>query len=341
MPAAARSLPPHTRLSTEMPDVNLAIIGAGKTVSDCVNVVDAFNSSHPESPANLKCVFIDQRNYVPSADIHVPVVKTDDANGGDVIQRIADDGIDYLISVNNHQILKAELINSVRKQVLNFHNGPLPRYGGVNACAWAIFNGERQHGVTWHVMESAIDAGPIIDQEMFPIAPNETAISLIMKCIIHGMNAFRRILPTLVSGTPQATPQDAANRLYYSRKDIPANAVFDFTWPYVQADRYMRCLNTSPFPPMLPFGRARLGRRTVRISRIAKAADAPSAAAGTIVRADEDGIVVSIADCDISIRGILGEDGKRLPLASAITGLNHLAGFNMQFQDNGRAEHEG
>ena len=44
---------------------------------------------------------------------------------------------------------------------INFHDGPLPRYAGLNAPVWAILNREPAHGVTWHLIEGGIDEGDI------------------------------------------------------------------------------------------------------------------------------------------------------------------------------------
>ncbi len=36
--------------------------------------------------------------------------------------------------------------NGVEVGAINFHDGPLPRYAGLNTPAWAIINGEAEHG---------------------------------------------------------------------------------------------------------------------------------------------------------------------------------------------------
>src|ERR1700733_4245819 len=56
---------------------------------------------------------------------------------------------DYLFSVINYRILTKEIIESPRYFAINYHNAPLPRYGGLNAASWAILNQEKEHGITW------------------------------------------------------------------------------------------------------------------------------------------------------------------------------------------------
>ena len=48
-----------------------------------------------------------------------------------------------------------------RHLAINFHDGPLPRRGGLNAPAWALMEGSRHHGVTWHEITPHLDAGRV------------------------------------------------------------------------------------------------------------------------------------------------------------------------------------
>src|SRR5215213_4762584 len=84
---------------------------------------------------------------------------------------------DYLFSVANLSVLPTALISRAGKMAINFHDGPLPRYAGLNAPSWALMAGELQHGVTWHEMTVKVDAGRVVRQASFPIAPDETAFS--------------------------------------------------------------------------------------------------------------------------------------------------------------------
>src|SRR5687767_5675451 len=51
---------------------------------------------------------------------------------------------DYLFSVANLHILPAQLIARARKLAINFHDGPLPRYAGLNATSWALIAQEKE-----------------------------------------------------------------------------------------------------------------------------------------------------------------------------------------------------
>jgi methionyl-tRNA formyltransferase len=58
---------------------------------------------------------------------------------------------------------------------INLHASLLPAYRGAAPINWAIINGETKTGVTTFFIDHKIDSGEIIEQEEFPIGPDETA----------------------------------------------------------------------------------------------------------------------------------------------------------------------
>ena len=40
---------------------------------------------------------------------------------------------------------------------INCHDATLLNYAGVHASSWAILNGEKEHGVGWHVMSDIVE----------------------------------------------------------------------------------------------------------------------------------------------------------------------------------------
>lgn len=88
------------------------------------------------------------------------------------------DKADIVFSVFYNKIFTDEFIS--RKEIIyNFHGGILPQYRGSGTFAWAIINGEKETGITLHIIkDSGIDNGDVIDVEKFKISENDTAESL-------------------------------------------------------------------------------------------------------------------------------------------------------------------
>src|SRR5262249_15897298 len=128
---------------------------------------------------------------------------------------------DYLFAVTHLAVLPDEAIVLPAKGIVNFHDGPLPRYAGLNAPAWALMKGETTYGVTWHLVTSKVDAGDILKQVTFDLAPDETSLSLNTKCFAHAIESFAELVPALSSDTAVPTAQRQAKRTYFGRYQRP------------------------------------------------------------------------------------------------------------------------
>lgn len=102
---------------------------------------------------------------------------------------------------------------------LNFHPGILPEYRGSGTCSWVIVNGEKQAGVTLHVIDEGIDTGPIIEIVKFNVGPDDTAGSVFTatESIIEYM--FKKWFAKLLTENITMTAQPAGGHTYY-RKDL-------------------------------------------------------------------------------------------------------------------------
>ncbi len=73
--------------------------------------------------------------------------------------------IDYCFSFGGH-ILKGKLLENYKWKIINFHPAILPMFPGVNAIDNAMANGARYIGNTAHFIDSGVDTGPIILQNI-------------------------------------------------------------------------------------------------------------------------------------------------------------------------------
>jgi methionyl-tRNA formyltransferase len=97
--------------------------------------------------------------------------------GDDVDQSaIAPDGADYLFSFGP-VIVRRPLLDRIRVAAINFHTAP-PRWPGRGSVSFALYHGDREFGVTAHLMTEAVDAGAILRVLRFPIEPGDTVASL-------------------------------------------------------------------------------------------------------------------------------------------------------------------
>ncbi|MGB0591633.1 MAG: formyltransferase family protein [Myxococcota bacterium] len=127
---------------------------------------------------------------------------------------------DLALSIFCHQIFPPRFITRCGR-ILNLHNSPLPRYRGMAPINWALKNGEREHGVTLHEITPSIDAGPIVAQLRYPIAPeSDEVIDVYRRALEHGWALMADCLPRLQSLTSH--PQDEAQATHYTARDLDA-----------------------------------------------------------------------------------------------------------------------
>jgi folate-dependent phosphoribosylglycinamide formyltransferase PurN len=119
---------------------------------------------------------------------------------------------DWLFSITHLRIVPSGVLKRARCGAVNFHDGPLPKYGGLNAPLWALLAGERYHGISWHRMTDAVDAGEVLVQQTFPIGDTDTALSLNARCWEAALESFPQLLErlsTLPPVTSSLPPDDA------------------------------------------------------------------------------------------------------------------------------------
>lgn len=156
---------------------------------------------------------------------------------------------DFLFSIVNRIVLRPDEIAFAQCAAINFHDSLLPSYAGVNAPSWAIFHGESNHGVTWHLIRPEVDAGNIIVQREFKLEGGETALSLSAKCFEQGLDAFRELIEKIEGGNFMGLPQDLSRRTLFGRtKRLPRQGIIRWTDGAEQVCRFVRAGQLGPYP---------------------------------------------------------------------------------------------
>ncbi|HEY6400894.1 MAG TPA: formyltransferase family protein [Blastocatellia bacterium] len=205
--------------------------------------------------------------------------------------------VDLLLHVHSLFVIKPEIVAAPRWGSFNLHPGPLPRYAGLNAPSWAIYRGERSHGVTLHRMLAGIDTGTIAYQALFDIEETDTGFSVSAKCIKFGMELVRKLLETAAEN-PQAIPaieQDISRREYFG-KGTPEDGWLAWSRPAREIINFVRAADYSPFPSPWRTPRSRIGDQEVAFIKAVLTGHTCDAAPGTIGRSDGEQVWVAGAD---------------------------------------------
>ncbi len=223
--------------------------------------------------------------------------------GADAPLALAGTTFDYLFSVANLHVLKAELIGRARVMAINFHDGPLPRYAGLHATSWALMAREYTHGITWHEMTARVDAGRIVRQVTFDIAENETALGLNMRCYEAGLAAFEEIAQDIARGELALTAQSDERR--YFARDLRPEALGTLDWrrPATELAALVRALDYGAYPNPLALPKAWTGTDILLVRTASSLPRTSYAEPGTVLRVDGDTLHVATALGDLSLGG--------------------------------------
>ena len=178
----------------------------------------------------------------------LPVIAYRSLRDPHIIQQIMSLRADILFNINVRRLIPVEVVTAPRQGTINFHNSPLPRYRGLNVCSWAIINGEKDYGVTWHYIdaEKGIDSGDILAQRFFDIAEDETAYSLIAKCVNEGIELFEELFPDIVYDALLPMPQEISGDELYLGKQTPNNGMISEEHSVTSVQRLIRALTFYP-----------------------------------------------------------------------------------------------
>ena len=88
-------------------------------------------------------------------------------------KRLEDAGVDHVLLAGFMRVLTEEMVGPFDGRMLNVHPSLLPAFPGANAPRDALAAGAKVTGVTVHLVELALDAGPIVAQEAVPIEPED------------------------------------------------------------------------------------------------------------------------------------------------------------------------
>lgn len=157
------------------------------------------------------------------------------------VQKVNSDTFDFLFSIVNRKILPGSIIERAQFLAINYHDSLLPRYAGVHATSWAILNGEKTHGITWHVMDTGIDSGDILKQAIIKISNDETAASLNLKCHEEAIKLFDELVNDILDDCFLKTMQDLSLRTYNGLYKKPSVAgIIDWNSSIDEIDRLNR-----------------------------------------------------------------------------------------------------
>jgi phosphoribosylglycinamide formyltransferase-1 len=163
------------------------VSGEGTTLDALASAVDAGPGT-----TNIRVVVADRDgaralSVAARHGIRTAVVRMRDADTDLVVLRLNEalppGSVDLVVLAGLRSILPAAWLPAWRGRAINVHPSLLPRHGGAGQYGSRVYEsvlaaGDRESGATVHLVTEAVDAGPTLLQERFPVDPTETTESL-------------------------------------------------------------------------------------------------------------------------------------------------------------------
>ncbi len=229
-----------------------------------------------------------------------PARRGRDPGFADVIRQ---EKVDLLLNVHALYILPAEVVAAPLIGSFNLHPGPLPRYAGLNAPSWAIYHGERTHGVTVHWMDRGIDTGPIAFAAEVPIEDDDTGLTLNAKCVRAGLPLLHDLLHAASHDVVPQIAQPLGPRRYYGH-EVPHQGRLIWTESAARVVNFVRACDYAPFASPWGLPRAYLNGREIVVLKAALTGERTGAEPGVIGRRVGSEVLVSARDEWIKVRRI-------------------------------------
>ncbi|MBS9461633.1 formyltetrahydrofolate deformylase [Flagellimonas sp. 389] len=131
-------------------------------------------SNHPD------LAYVADQFHIPY--YHIPVTKENKASAEDQqLHLLKEHNVDFIVLARYMQILSPKVIDEFPQQVINIHHSFLPAFAGAKPYHAAFERGVKIIGATSHYVTEALDAGPIIAQDVVTVSHSHAIKDFIAK----------------------------------------------------------------------------------------------------------------------------------------------------------------
>jgi phosphoribosylglycinamide formyltransferase 1 len=110
------------------------------------------------------------------------------------------------------RIISPEFIAKYKNRILNIHPALLPSFPGLHAQKQALDYGVKYSGCTVHFVDSGVDTGPIILQEIVPIKDDDTEETLSRRILAKEHVAYVKAVRLVAEGKVKISGRKTRNQ---------------------------------------------------------------------------------------------------------------------------------
>ena len=242
-------------------------------------------------------------------------------------QQLAQYNADIMVVVAYGLLLPEVILNSPRLGCINVHGSILPKWRGAAPIQRSLEAGDKKTGVTIMQMDKGLDTGDMILTAECDIESTDTSASLYEKLANLGPVALIETLTLMAQPNYQASEhnivQDNALATYAHKLD---KAEAELNWQLSAKQLHRKIRAYIPWPvSQFTFTESEGKEHRLRVWQASVQEYSGSAAPGTIIKADKQGIEVATTD------GIIRLEIMQLPGKKALAVKDILNGRSEWF----------
>jgi len=143
-------------------------------------------------------------------------IKVDSINSENSKQKLQAINPDFVF-VNGTRIISKKTLDCVSAKFINIHVGITPKYRGVHGGYWALYNNEPHlFGTTLHYVDSGIDTGQIIAQDITKVAKTDNFATYPIIQFGLGLELLEKSIDSIKTNScVSIQPLSTESELYY------------------------------------------------------------------------------------------------------------------------------
>jgi methionyl-tRNA formyltransferase len=229
---------------------------------------------------------------------------------------------DLLVVVSFGLIIPKWFLDIPTIGAINIHPSLLPRYRGPSPIQWAVWNGEKETGITFMKMNERMDAGDIIHQVTVPIAQEEDSEALSRRLSFEAGEILPSIIENVRSQDVQGMPQEDGKATYTPMITKEMGRI-DWLMTSTEIAKQVRAL--VPWPTAYGFLESKM-------LKIFKASPKPQtvvsdrAVPGTVLAVSPEGIDIAAGEGSLTVVELQIENRKRMSATDFARGYRQIIG---------------
>ncbi|URM31763.1 methionyl-tRNA formyltransferase [Cytobacillus firmus] len=275
--------------------------------------------TQPDRPVGRKKVLTPPPVKVEAEKQGIPVIQPEKIRQPDELEKVLALKPDLVVTAAFGQILPKALLDAPKYGCINVHASLLPELRGGAPIHYSILQGKEKTGITIMYMAEKLDAGDILTQVEVPITETDTVGTLHDKLSEAGSKLLSETLPKLLNDelNPIKQNDEEATFAYNIKREQEK-----IDWSKTGEEIYNHIRGLNPWPVAY----TTFDGKVVKIWNSEKVKHAKIEEPGTIIRLEEDGIVVASGnDTLVKITELQPSGKKKMPAEQFLRG----AGSNL------------